>query len=156
MKRNVNLIELSRDHHFGLLLGWKVKQGLNHQVETQEIASYCIYFADNALLPHFEQEEQHLLGFLEEGDRMRERTLSEHEEIREAITKIRNGSNDSSTLTGLASLIESHIRFEERELFPYMENSLNPNQLEEIGRLIEHSHETYLENYPNEFWIKTN
>ena len=28
MKRDKNIVPLSQDHHFGLLSGWKIKQGI--------------------------------------------------------------------------------------------------------------------------------
>lgn len=63
MKRNINLIELSRDHHQGLLLGWKIKQGFKKDVSIAEITDYVIHFASEALFPHFEEEESQIMNF---------------------------------------------------------------------------------------------
>src|SRR5690606_8445528 len=127
MRRNVNLIELSRDHHFGLLMGWKIKQGMTRGIAPRDIADYCIYFAEKALFPHFRHEEDQLLVFLDEFDEKRVRTVDEHQKIRSAVAALQTAA-DKHQLLELARLVEAHIRFEERELFPYMESSLSSEE----------------------------
>lgn len=154
MKRNINLIELSRDHHHGLLLGWKIKQGLKKEVAAEEIISYVIYFANEALFPHFEEEEDEILPFLSDDDPFRQRTLTEHIEIREIISQlsVEGVANSAVLLQTLADTLEAHIRFEERELFAYIENTLPEDKLNEIGDVISESHHHFVDTYPNAFW----
>jgi len=153
MKRNQNLVELSRDHHQGLLLGWKIKQGFKYQVPLDEIKKYIIYFANEALFPHFEEEEKQVLIYLEATNTYYQRTLAEHREIRELIAEIQaNESLTEALFLNLADKIHDHIRFEERELFPYLETTLSDVQLDEIGKLISSVHQPYVENYPHDFW----
>lgn len=153
MKRNQNLIELSRDHHHGLLLGWKIKQGFKCQIPLDEIKKYIIYFANEALFPHFKEEEEKVLIYLEPKNELYMRTLAEHRKIRELITKIAESQNPTNELyLNLADEIQEHIRFEERELFPFLEATLSDTQLGEIGELISEVHQPYKENYPNDFW----
>lgn len=151
MKRNKNLVELSKDHHHGLLLGWKIKQGLKLDVSLEEMINYIRHFATGALFPHFDEEENQLLPFIDAEDPFRKRTLKEHQQLKELIASL-SGSSTQETLLGLAAQLEAHIRFEERELFPYMETWLSEEQLEEIGKLITEIHQPYIESYPNEFW----
>ncbi len=58
-------------------------------------------------------------------------------------------------LQEFASLLEAHIRFEERTLFPYLEKEIPPEELERIGVAIENDH---LKKTPftwqDEFWIQ--
>jgi hemerythrin-like domain-containing protein len=153
MKRNQNLIELSRDHHQGLLLGWKIKQGFKYQVPLDEIKKYIVYFAKEALFPHFEEEEKQVLIHLEATNKFYQRTLSEHRKIRELIAEIQAKESSTEALfLNLADHIHDHIRFEERELFPYLETTLSDEQLDEIGKLISNVHQPYIENYPHDFW----
>ena len=35
LKRHAGLVELSRDHHHGLLLSWKIRQGLKKEIEPE-------------------------------------------------------------------------------------------------------------------------
>lgn len=151
MKRNKNLVELSKDHHHGLLLGWKIKQGLKLGVSSKEMIKYINHFAKEALFPHFDEEENQLLPFIGAEDPFRTRTIAEHQQLKELIASLSDSSTEDALLN-LAAVLEAHIRFEERELFPYMEMLLSEDQLEEIGKLITDIHEPYVENYSNEFW----
>ncbi|KHJ39543.1 hypothetical protein PBAC_00520 [Pedobacter glucosidilyticus] len=153
MKRNKNLIELSRDHHHGLLLGWKIKQGLKKQVAVIEIIKYVAYFAQEALFKHFEAEENQILVYLLPDDEHGKRVMKEHTEIRTLIQQlISSKPKDSAGLMRLAEVLEAHIRYEEREFFPYLESTLAADELEIIGKEIDHLHVPYIENYPHEFW----
>lgn len=153
MKRNQNLIELSRDHHQGLLLGWKIKQGFKHQVPLDDLRKYIIYFAKEALFPHFEEEENQVLVYLRPDNEYYLRTLAEHREIRELISEIQTNELSTEALfLNLADKMHAHIRFEERELFPYLETTLSGEQLDEMGLLINSVHHPYIENYPHDFW----
>jgi len=79
MKRNKGLQGLSRDHHDGLLLGWKIRQGLKLLADPQIIADYIAYFFANALLLHFKEEEKQILTYLSDSDLLKQRALEEHE-----------------------------------------------------------------------------
>jgi len=155
MKRNKNLMELSRDHHHGLLLGWKIKQGFKYNVALQEIVSYIDHFARHALFPHFEEEEEQLFVYLPDDNEYRKRAIADHQKIKRLIADICASKwIDEAALLNLADIIETHIRFEEREMFPYMEVTLPAQQLEEIGAVISDIHQPYTENFPNEFWAR--
>lgn len=155
MKRNKNLIELSRDHHHCLLLVWKIKQGLKRNIPLDELADYIIHFAGQALFPHFEEEENQVFVYLNADDVYYKRTIKEHAELRSVIRRISiKGLTDKALLVTLVEKLEAHIRFEERELFPYIEKLLSIEQLEEIGRLISELHQPFTNTYPNEFWTR--
>lgn len=155
MKRDKNLLTLSRDHHHGLLLGWKIKQGLKHNVEPGLILEYIHYFSEAALFPHFKAEEEQILVHLEDTDASRQRILEEHKKIREMIANLdKHVDETATTFTKLAELLESHIRYEEREFFPYLEQNLNTSQLEEIGAALDRIHKPFNEEFHTEFWTR--
>lgn len=155
MKRNKNLIELSRDHHHGLLLGWKIKQGFKYNVALQDMVSYIKHFSEEALFPHFDEEEEQLFIYLPEDDEYRLRAIADHQEIRSLIADIISSEAiDEAMLLNLANILETHIRFEEREMFPYMEVTLSEQQLEQIGAVISAIHQPYTEGFSNEFWVR--
>ena len=55
----------------------------------------------------------------------------------------------------LANLVDEHVRYEERELFPHIENSLTGEQLETIGKKLNEAQPVPLKDvYTDEFWIK--
>jgi hemerythrin-like domain-containing protein len=108
-----------------LLLGWKIKKGLSRNVPIEEMADYVIHFAREALFPHFDEEENQVLSYLEDTDSFLLRTLEEHAELRTIILRMSiKGLTDKALLLHLAERLEAHIRFEERELFPYIEKPL--------------------------------
>ena len=57
MKRNENIVLLSRDHHFGLLHAWKIKQVLKKGVALERIATYIIFHWQHNQEAHFLEEE---------------------------------------------------------------------------------------------------
>lgn len=153
MKRDKNLLSLSRDHHHGLLLGWKIKQGLKNETAHELILEYIRYFSDATLFPHFKAEEDQILPYLDDADSAKQRILEEHKTIKELISTLSHEvGNISADLSRLAELLESHIRYEEREFFPYLEQNLNAVQLEEIGAALESIHKPFDEEFHTEFW----
>ena len=57
IKRNENILKLSKEHHFSLLFCWKIRQGLKAGADSSRIIKYVQYFKTHFLLPHFSEEE---------------------------------------------------------------------------------------------------
>jgi hemerythrin-like domain-containing protein len=143
MKRSEYLIPLSRDHHTGLLFCWKIRTGINKGVDLERISKYIDYYWNAHLKFHFEEEEQLL-----PSDEMDE----QHVVIRQQVAGVlgRERHNVNAYLV-LEEMINTHIRFEERELFPLLENELSAEQLKEIGKTL---HEVrFKDEYKDEFWV---
>ncbi|REC47477.1 hemerythrin domain-containing protein [Chryseobacterium pennipullorum] len=149
MKRNDNIVHLSRDHHFGLLCSWKIRQGLKKQVEAARIKNYIFYFWKNHLEEHFRKEEEILFPYLE--DEYTVRIQSEHTRLKKLISQIEN-YGDSGPFQDFADLLEQHIRFEERSWFPHLEEKLSWTTLEQIGKELDRIHFDEKDNHPDEFW----
>lgn len=153
MKRHEGIVALSRDHHFGLLFCWKIRQGIKKQVSTERMQLYVQYFWDNHLRQHFEEEEKLLFAALQ--DRLCNQAISEHNNIRQLAAAV--GSIIPvlpEQLSLLADSIDNHIRFEERTLFPHIERELPEEVLTDIGlrlKLLQEGHPK--DNYPDEFWV---
>lgn len=154
IKRNENILPLSRDHHHGLLFCWKIKQGIGKKVTGNRIQKYVGYFWDSHLCGHFEEEE-HLL-FCEVDDKLCDDAILQHAEIAELIKMITNDNKtDDDTFALLASKLEKHIRFEERELFPFLELAISPEKMVSIGMRLAQAHNgSVSDDYPDEFWVK--
>ncbi|MCY1516918.1 Hemerythrin HHE cation binding domain protein [compost metagenome] len=152
MKRNENIAALSRDHHFGLLFCWKIREALKRGVATDRILPYLDYFMDNHLRAHFEIEEKLLLNGCSHP--LCQQAQAEHRQIRDDFKKAASGN--SALLLSLADRLERHIRFEERTLFPQLEILLTKTALKEIGcRLNEFEQQQQKDEYPDEFWKKS-
>ena len=94
-------------------------------------------FEDDVLAPHARAEEDLLGAYLTQGDiaRLRE----EHLELRRlaAASRTARGDGPRRELAAFAELLERHVRWEERELFPYAEGHLDAATLTAIGGEIE-------------------
>jgi hypothetical protein len=62
IKRHQAIVSFSKDHHFGLLLVWKIRKGLNKTVDPVRISNYVTFFLKEDLEKHFKEEEQLLFS----------------------------------------------------------------------------------------------
>jgi hemerythrin-like domain-containing protein len=130
MKRHPSLVRLSREHHPALVLANRACRlgaagGEPAMAMTAEVARAL---ADE-LDPHFRIEEDGLLPALALAGQtaLVERTLAEHEALRALAAGIAAG--DPAGLGRFGELLEAHVRFEERELFPTAETVLSAETL---------------------------
>ena len=152
IKRSKQLTPLSHEHHEGLLFVWKIRQGLQHKVSIDKMRKYAIWYWRNHIKPHFYQEENILLPYLPIDHPMAIRLKKEHEHIREHILNL-DKEADYNTYRLLVDLVNDHIRFEERELFGFLEQTLSPDQLDDIFKKLE-EHPLRCDEWTDEFWVK--
>jgi len=133
IKRHPSLASFSRDHHFGLLLVWKIRQGLAKGVDITRIANYVLYAFDNDLRQHFKEEEELMFNKLPELDTLRKQAENEHAAIYSLVEKLRSELTNHQLLTKFAQLLQDHIRFEERVLFPHMEKTFSTADLDIVA-----------------------
>lgn len=152
MKRNENIVPLSRDHHNGLLFSWKIRQGIKKNIGKERIRKYVHYFWKDHLEKHFEEEETILFNKVQHE--LSEKAYADHTQIKSLIEEITKEDVPFEKYASLADILEQHIRFEERTLFPFLEETLEPQQLSEVGKMLGPLHETVNEdNYHDEFWL---
>lgn len=125
LKRHRFIIEYSKDHHYGLLLVWKIRQGLKKNIESHRIAGYINLFAEKELLPHFDEEEKFLLNLLSPNDALKIEAEKQHLELRQFLFEIMHEKVYYTTLNNFADFLEKHIRFEEREFFPHLQKTID-------------------------------
>jgi hemerythrin-like domain-containing protein len=148
MKRHESIVVISREHHFGLLFCWKIRQGLKKQVPAERMRPYVKYFWDSHLKRHFEEEETLLFAAVQ--DELTERAYAEHREIRQLVESL---STQPEPFRLLADAVDRHIRFEERILFPHIEKTLPETRLAEIGKRLQQLHQQVeKDDYADEFW----
>jgi len=122
IKRNPAIVEFSKDHHFALLLIWKIREGLKKSIEPSRISKYVIYFFENDLLNHFQDEETILFNKLSKDNALRIQAETDHKDIYTLIDKLCSKPDERSLLEKFANTLEKHIRFEERALFNHILN----------------------------------
>jgi hemerythrin-like domain-containing protein len=150
IKRSKELAPLSREHHEGLLLGWKIKQGLKNGTDHKLIAQYIGWFWQYELRAHFEKEEQVLAVYLPPHNEWVAKMFADHEKI-EALFQINELIPDKANFLQIADTLNDHIRFEERILFAYAEKLLTQKEMktiyEELIKSEQHA------KWEQEFWL---
>ena len=153
IKRSTQLQPLSREHHDGLLFIWKLRQGLNNYTPPETLKQFIIWYWKNHIKPHFYQEEKVLLPHISHTDPLAVRMKEEHEYIRELILSI-SQEPSRQDISRLCDLVESHIRFEEREFFGALELTLSEKELNDIHLLLEEKPVSCQDEWQQEFWVR--
>lgn len=149
LKRHSALHHLSHDHHHGLLLCWKIRQGFKLGIEPTRMRTYSQWFWENYLESHFEEEEKVIFPILSEEDPLIKQALSEHKRLRKLFS---SWEDPEKTLGQIEEELERHIRFEERMLFPVIQEKASVEQLESIAK--KGDREKFQENESDSFWLR--
>lgn len=109
---------------------------------ARELREEVAAFWARELEPHFAAEESALFPAASAARRAPrqelERAVAEHGSIRASLAELRRTvAAEPRLLLGLADALVAHIRFEERVLFPRIEEALGTDGLEEVGREID-------------------
>ena len=150
LKRHNSLKPLSRDHHHGLLLCWKIKEGLKRDISYDRIKRYTDFFFTSQLRPHFRFEEEEVFPLLGESHPMHIRALKEHQRL-ESLFK---AEFDKETLEAIEKELNRHIRFEERELFRELQESVSEEKLQNIDDKEEQVITPDPDDWDDKFWLK--
>jgi len=147
LKRHKALQPLSREHHHGLLLSWKIRSGFNKNIDPKRIKTYTDWFFKSHLIPHFEMEEKHIFTILESDSELIKRALAEHRRLK----RLFNETTDiTKSLGKIEEELEQHIRFEERVLFPEIQKVATEEQMLLIEKI--HHQEPFKDKLDDEFW----
>lgn len=153
LKRHQALIPLSKDHHLGLLLCWKIRMGFKKGLNEKRILEYTSYFFKHHLLPHFRIEEEHVFSSLPQENSLRKEAERQHEELHTMMERLPIKDNELyNFLSVFEQSLEKHIRFEERELFMHIQQELSESELEDLRKRVAGMHEEYHEQWEDRFW----
>lgn len=147
------MVSFSKDHHFGLLLVWKIRQGLQKSVAPERMANYVQFFFKADLEKHFSDEEQLLFSRLPATDALRVQAEKEHAVIYGLVKNIGQQLADAALLTQFADALEQHIRFEERDLFNYLQQYIPEAELLAIENRISGNSREIEEQWKDRFWV---
>ena len=133
IQRNAAIAEFSRDHHFALLLVWKIKEGFKKSVQAERISRYVLHIFEAELKPHFKGEEELLYSKISSDNELRVQAEAEHASIYKMIADLTNNNSDKELLQKFADTLESHVRFEERNMFNYLQENISESELTKIA-----------------------
>jgi len=132
MKRHPGLEVFSRDHNVGLILGRKLVRAASlAEGNRQEAAQLLLQYWSDELADHFSEEERLLAPLIQEIE-LGHRMVLEHLTFSELVGSVDGGQIDPDLLARTGQLLIDHIRWEERVLFPSVEQTASVTQLDEL------------------------
>lgn len=137
----------SREHHFGLLLCWKIREGLRLDVAPKRIKRYAEWYWENYLIPHFGFEERYILPILGSEHELAAKTKEDHRRLHGLFLQ---RDNLAENLRAIEKELTAHIRFEERTLFNEVQRLATEEQLEAMA--CAHAMVDELD-WEDEFWV---
>tara|TARA_R110002033_G_scaffold108374_1_gene154678 strand:- start:90 stop:542 length:453 start_codon:yes stop_codon:yes gene_type:complete len=147
IKRNEFLKSISREHHHGLLICWKIRMGLKKNIEPERIKSYTDWFWETHLKPHFEIEEKYIFPILNNENELVIKALAEHRRLN---LLFESTTEHLKNLSLIGEELERHIRFEERILFNIIQNIATTEQLQLVKQY--HSDVPFVDDLTDSFW----
>lgn len=143
MKRHEALAPLSRDHHSSLILAQLLKKNAPMYRDlpdnAKDKAAYAEQQFEKHIKKHFAQEEVMLdkvKAVHNEIDELAIEIKSEHQVLRELFESLGGSPDTDEKLDNLGNKLESHIRKEERVLFPLLQQYCTEENLQEIHALL--------------------
>ena len=127
MLRHPALEAFSRDHNVGLLLARRLQDAVLGPAEARTAIELFREAWFGELLDHFAEEERLLLPLASVNHA--ERLIREHFVIAAAAAALEDPGLKARVLGEAGAVLEAHVRWEERELFPAIEASATPEQL---------------------------
>jgi hypothetical protein len=139
MKRSDALAPLSRDHHVALVVAMTLSRA--DDSTAQAAAERFVAFLGQHELGHFALEESVLLPAVPDDARGRElaaQVRADHEYLRAKCRQLsaRHEPPPAALLHEVGSRFRAHVQLEERQLFPYVEDSLDAPALDRLGARI--------------------
>jgi quercetin dioxygenase-like cupin family protein/hemerythrin-like domain-containing protein len=138
MKRHRALIPLSHDHHHALVQARRLRRAAETDpAERREAAAAFLGFFARDTRTHFREEEERffplLVGAGEPVIALLARALLEHQRLHALAASLEAGlaagDAPAATMRELAGTLEEHVRFEERTLFPLIEETASDEML---------------------------
>jgi hemerythrin-like domain-containing protein len=142
MKRSPELRELSVQHHDALVAARTMRRAGEGAVPLEAAIAWFMLAWHGEIRLHFRVEEEVLLPLFARAvladDPLIVRTLTEHVLLRRAVYDLKEAVGEQrQQLAGeIGRLLNDHIRFEERVVFPAIETALAGPSLVDLGRLL--------------------
>jgi hemerythrin-like domain-containing protein len=159
MKRHPSLRQFSDDHHRGLVNARRLRRAASREGGSSvDAARDFLDFWQRDTSRHFRKEEEVLLPVLacygvDLGERPILQMLTQHARIRglamQLSDELEQGEIREDTLRNLGEQLEAHIRLEERDVFPLIEETLPERALQEVASRLD----VFEPGPPHEPWV---
>jgi quercetin dioxygenase-like cupin family protein len=144
MRRHHALVPLSHDHHHSLVEARRLRRAADGPGADSAARAFLRFFRAESVR-HFREEEELLFPLVAGLSEAREpvvRALLEHQRLHALAAELepeaRDGRPAPEIMRELGELVDVHVRYEERELFPLIERlasdvALGALALEPVG-----------------------
>ncbi len=138
MKRHDALAALSRDHHHALVVAQRLKRA--DEATAAEARHVFLEYWRTDGQRHFREEEDILLpayaGLGDPEEPVLARVLVDHARIRWLAHELTSASPSLEGVHALGEQLSAHVRREEREMFPLIEQALPGDELTRLAHLL--------------------
>ena len=141
-RRHETLIPLTHDHHHTLAQARRLQDAAasTDMTERRNISNDFVNFYMGRAVRHFHEEEELFFAPLIDLPNARElviRAVSDHLRLHDLVRTVKrqltDGEVDAGLLARIADLLTEHVRFEEKELFPLVEQLVPEDQLLDLA-----------------------
>ena len=141
-RRHDSLIPLTHDHHHALAQARRLEEGASFTdiSERRRAADDFVNFYLGRVLRHFHEEEELFFAPLVDHEEARDevmKAVAEHLRIHALVRVLRrglvDGEADPETMRTLSKLLTTHVRSEEKNVFPLVERLLTPEELTDLA-----------------------
>lgn len=141
-RRSEALIPLTHDHHHTLAQARRLQDVSKMEDVTQRrnLANDFLNFYFGRAIRHFHEEEELFFAPLVDDPKAKDlvlRAVGDHLRLHALVRTIKrqltDGEADPEILGRTADLLTEHVRFEERELFPLVEELIPEADLDELA-----------------------
>lgn len=140
IKRHECLKPLSRDHLIALMAAQMLMKAGKGKIPPVDAVQFFLDSWSREISIHLEDEERILPSFIHNPD-LERRLIDDHKKLRDFSTRISNQISADQLLTNelyaCGEFLDAHVRFEEHELFPHIEQSSSPSQIQELLEMTE-------------------
>ena len=141
-RRHDTLIPLTHDHHHTLAQARRLHDASSSTdlTERRNISNDFVNFYLGRAVRHFHEEEELFFAPLIDIPSTRDlivRAVSDHLRLHDLLRTLKgqltDGEIDGALLERISALLIEHVRFEEKELFPLIEQLLPEELLRELA-----------------------
>jgi hemerythrin-like domain-containing protein len=155
MKRDVSLQPLSRQHHDALMACLMIEKGVKKHTDLKILQDFTRQLWEKDLNTHFSLEENYLVPYLRQKhfpEYIIQSLLRDHELLRVLSQRILNGGASYEGFRAFSTLLEQHVRFEERLVFEKAQEMIPDKELMQVASHFPSQTPSICKSYPVKFW----
>lgn len=155
MKRDASLQPLSRQHHDTLMACLMIEKGVRKHTDLKVLQDFTRQLWEKDVNQHFSLEENYLVPYLRKKqfpEYIIQSLLRDHELLRALSQRILNGGASYAGFRAFSTLLEQHVRFEERVVFEKAQEMSPGQELMQVTSHFPDQPSPLCKNYPVKFW----